>query len=67
MSVPRDTQLAVAFARQLSLGSVGLAGGHLATGGLMAPGLVLLSPPPLFLSQVITPNLSSFANSFMEI
>ena len=27
MSVPRDTQLAVAFARQLSLGSVGLAGG----------------------------------------
>ena len=66
MSVPRDTQLAVAFARQLSLGSVGLAGGSF--GNRWSDGsLVLLSPPPLFLSQVITPNLSSFANSFMEI
>lgn len=45
MSVTRDTWLEVAFALQLSLGSVGLAGGHLAASGLMAPGLTLLSPP----------------------
>lgn len=66
MFVTRDTWLEVAFALQLSLGSVGLAGGHLAASGLMAPGLAL-SLHSLFLSQVTTPNLSSFANSFMEI
>lgn len=48
MSVTRDTQLEVAFALQLSLGSVGLAGGS--SGGQWSDGSWLspLVPAPTF-------------------